>query len=122
MSFPHAWRPMIRSPARRLAVVAAASAPSARRPETGGEPKIYGDDPLVDRHRQPDEPSGSDAGRRARHAKSMLSELLAAAISGTDPCGAGLAGTTEDHIRYSWNYALLLAEGPTERALRRLRC
>ena len=29
----------------------------------------------------------------------------------------GSAGTTEDHIRYGWNYALLLAEGPSERAL-----
>ena len=29
----------------------------------------------------------------------------------------GTAGTTEDHLRYSWNYALLLAEGPTERSL-----
>jgi MoxR-like ATPase len=51
-------------------------------------------------------------------AKSMLSELLAAAISGRSTLVVqGSAGTTEDHIRYSWNYALLLAEGPSERAL-----
>lgn len=51
-------------------------------------------------------------------AKSMLSELLAAAISGKSTCTIqGTAGTTEDQIRYSWNYALLLAEGPSERAL-----
>lgn len=51
-------------------------------------------------------------------AKSMLSELLAAAISGTSAHTIqGTAGTTEDHIKYSWNYALLLAEGPTMRAL-----
>jgi MoxR-like ATPase len=51
-------------------------------------------------------------------AKSMLSELLAAAVSGTsDLVVQGSAGTTEDHIRYSWNYALLLAQGPSEAAL-----
>lgn len=51
-------------------------------------------------------------------AKSMLSELLAAAISGHSTCTIqGTAGTTEDQIKYSWNYALLLAEGPSPRAL-----
>jgi MoxR-like ATPase len=51
-------------------------------------------------------------------AKSMLSELLAAAISGTSALTIqGTAGTTEDQIKYSWNYALLLAEGPTRNAL-----
>jgi MoxR-like ATPase len=51
-------------------------------------------------------------------AKSMLSELLAVAISGrSNLVVQGSAGTTEDHVRYGWNYALLLAEGPSERAL-----
>jgi MoxR-like ATPase len=51
-------------------------------------------------------------------AKSLMSELLAAAISGDSTLIIqGSAGTTEDDIRYSWNYALLLAEGPTERAM-----
>ncbi|MBS2003565.1 MAG: AAA family ATPase [Candidatus Obscuribacterales bacterium] len=51
-------------------------------------------------------------------AKSMLSELLAAAISGSSNLTIqGTAGTTEDQIKYSWNYALLLAEGPTRKAL-----
>lgn len=51
-------------------------------------------------------------------AKTLLSELLAAAISGDSGLTIqGTAGTTEDQIRYTWNYALLLAEGPTERAL-----
>lgn len=51
-------------------------------------------------------------------AKSYLSELLAAAISHDSTLTIqGSAGTTEGNIRYSWNYALLLAEGPTERAL-----
>src|SRR4029079_19662420 len=51
-------------------------------------------------------------------AKSYLSELLAAAISGDSTLIIqGSAGTTEDAIKYSWNYAILLAEGPTDRAL-----
>ena len=51
-------------------------------------------------------------------AKSYLSELLAAAISGDSTLTIqGSAGTTDDNIKYSWNYALLLAEGPSERSL-----
>jgi MoxR-like ATPase len=51
-------------------------------------------------------------------AKSYLSELLAAAVSGDSTLTIqGSAGTTEDNIRYSWNYALLLAEGPTLNSL-----
>ena len=51
-------------------------------------------------------------------AKSYLSELLAAAISLDSTLTIqGSAGTTEDGMKYSWNYALLLAEGATERAL-----
>jgi MoxR-like ATPase len=51
-------------------------------------------------------------------AKSFLSELLAAAISGDSTLIIqGSAGTTEDNIKYSWNYALLLAEGPNDRSL-----
>ena len=51
-------------------------------------------------------------------AKSYLSELLAAAISGDSTLTIqGSAGTTEDNIKYSWNYALLLAEGPSERSM-----
>ncbi len=51
-------------------------------------------------------------------AKSWLSEHLSAAISGDSQLIVqGTAGTSEEHIRYSWNYALLLAEGPSERAL-----
>lgn len=51
-------------------------------------------------------------------AKSMLSELLSAAISGTsDLTIQGTAGSTEDQFRYSWNYGQLLASGPSEEAL-----
>lgn len=51
-------------------------------------------------------------------AKSYLSELLASAISGDSTLTIqGSAGTTEDNIRYSWNYALLVSEGPTDRSL-----
>lgn len=51
-------------------------------------------------------------------AKSWVGEHLAAAISGTSRLIIqGTAGTTEDQVKYAWNYALLLAEGPSERAL-----
>lgn len=51
-------------------------------------------------------------------AKSYLSELLAAAICRDSTLTIqGSAGTTEDNIKYSWNYALLVAEGPSERSL-----
>ncbi|QSQ12178.1 ATP-binding protein [Myxococcus landrumensis] len=51
-------------------------------------------------------------------AKSWLSEHLSAAISGTSALIVqGTAGTSEDHLKYSWNYALLLAKGPTPDAL-----
>ncbi|GAA2645632.1 ATP-binding protein [Paractinoplanes durhamensis] len=51
-------------------------------------------------------------------AKSLLSELLAAAVSGDSTLTIqGGAATTEDQIRYSWNYALLVAEGPSKRSL-----
>ncbi len=51
-------------------------------------------------------------------AKTFLSELLSAAISGISTNTVqGTAGTTEDMIKYSWNYALLLAKGPVQEAL-----
>jgi MoxR-like ATPase len=51
-------------------------------------------------------------------AKSLLSELLSAAIHGdSGKIIQGTAGTTEEQVRYSWNYAMLLANGPTKEAL-----
>lgn len=51
-------------------------------------------------------------------AKSWLSEHLAAAIcNDSQLLVQGTAGTTEEQIRYTWNYALLLAEGPSPKAL-----
>lgn len=51
-------------------------------------------------------------------AKSWVSEHLAAAISGNSASIVqGTAGTGEEAIRYGWNYAKLLAEGPSEKAL-----
>ena len=45
--------------------------------------------------------------------KSWLSEHLAAAISGCSTLTIqGTAGTTEDQIKYSWNVARVIAEGP----------
>jgi len=51
-------------------------------------------------------------------AKTWLSEHLAAAISGDSTLLVqGTAGTAEEAIRYGWNYARLIAEGPSEQAL-----
>lgn len=51
-------------------------------------------------------------------AKTWVSEHLAAAISGDSKLLIqGTAGTPEEAIRYGWNYAQLLAEGPTMKAL-----
>lgn len=51
-------------------------------------------------------------------AKSWLSEHLAAAINGdSTKVVQGTAGTTEEQIRYTWNYAMLIARGPSFDAL-----
>jgi MoxR-like ATPase len=89
------------------------------REELGVSRKFVGDDQLVERA------VVTLAGNRGLllvgepgTAKSMLSELLAAAISGDSTLTIqGTAGTTEDQIKYGWNYALLLAEGPSLRAM-----
>ncbi len=50
--------------------------------------------------------------------KSWVSEHLAAAISGDSTMLIqGTAGTDESAIRYGWNYALLLAKGPSTEAM-----
>ena len=51
-------------------------------------------------------------------AKTWLSEHLAAAISGDSTLLVqGTAGTSEEAVRYGWNYARLIAEGPTPAAM-----
>jgi len=51
-------------------------------------------------------------------AKSWLSEHLAAAVNGdSTKVVQGTAGTTEEQIRYSWNYAMLIAKGPSPEAM-----
>lgn len=51
-------------------------------------------------------------------AKSWVSEHLAAAISGDSTLLIqGTAGTSEEQIRYGWNYARLLADGPSRAAI-----
>jgi len=51
-------------------------------------------------------------------AKTWLSELLAAAISGDSTrLVQGTSGTVEEALKYGWNYARLLTEGPTEQAI-----
>ncbi|WP_433354581.1 ATP-binding protein [Microtetraspora malaysiensis] len=51
-------------------------------------------------------------------AKTWLSEHLAAAVCGDSTLLVqGTAGTAEEAVRYGWNYARLLAEGPSREAL-----
>src|SRR3954462_5758154 len=51
-------------------------------------------------------------------AKSWVSEHRAAGVSGDSTLiNQGTAGTSEESVRYGWNYARLLAEGPSEKAL-----
>lgn len=51
-------------------------------------------------------------------AKSWVSEHLAAAISGDSTrLIQGTAGTSEEQMRYGWNYAQLLSKGPSKEAL-----
>ncbi len=51
-------------------------------------------------------------------AKSWVSEHLSAAISGDSTLLIqGTAGTSEESMRYGWNYALLLSKGPSTDAL-----
>ncbi len=51
-------------------------------------------------------------------AKTWVSEHLSAAISGDSTLLVqGTAGTSEEAIRYGWNYARLLADGPSRAAL-----
>ncbi|MCM1991557.1 ATP-binding protein [Oceanirhabdus seepicola] len=81
--------------------------------------KFYGDDALIERC------IVTLAGNRGLMlvgepgtAKSMLSELLSAAISGdSSNTIQGTAGTTEDMVKYSWNYAMLLSNGPSRKSL-----
>ncbi len=77
--------------------------------------KFYGDDALVERA------IVTLASERALllvgepgTGKSWLSEHLAAAVAGDSTLTIqGTAGTTEDQIKYSWNIARVIAEGPT---------
>lgn len=91
-------------------------------PDGGGPDiarKIHGNDALVERA------IVTLAGQRGLMlvgepgtAKSLLSELLAAAISGDSKLTVqGGAGVVEEQIRYGWNYALLLRDGPGPEAL-----
>lgn len=51
-------------------------------------------------------------------AKSWVSEHLTAAVSGDSTLLVqGTAGTSEEQIRYGWNYARLLADGPSRAAI-----
>ena len=51
-------------------------------------------------------------------AKTWVAEHLSAAVSGDSTLLVqGTAGTSEESLRYGWNYAELLAKGPSAKAL-----
>lgn len=51
-------------------------------------------------------------------AKSWVSEHITAAITGNSGLVVqGTAGTSEESVRYGWNYALLLSKGPVPEAI-----
>lgn len=131
LRFLESWDPgrrpkAFRMTARAVVTFLVGSGGEALRPPKGSkakarviEPKFVGDRALIERC------VVTLVGERGLllvgepgTAKSMLSELLAAAISGTSALTVqGTAGTTEDQLRYGWNYALLLAKGPSAEAI-----
>ncbi|MEW2353880.1 AAA family ATPase [Spirillospora sp. NPDC029432] len=88
-------------------------------PERGVRRKFVGDPSLIDRALVALATSrGLMMVGEPGTAKSLLSELIAAAVSGDSTLTIqGGAATTEDQIKYSWNYALLVSEGPSNRSL-----
>ncbi len=81
--------------------------------------KFYGDDALVERAVVTlTSARGLILIGEPGTAKTMLSELFSAAIGGSSTLTIqGSAATTEDQIKYGWNYALLLDRGPCPEAL-----
>jgi MoxR-like ATPase len=116
---PPGWRLTPRAVVTFIAGSDGRPVKASRRDARVVEPKFVGERALIERC------VVTLAGERALllvgepgTAKSMLSELLAAAISGTSALTVqGTAGTTEDQLRYGWNYAMLLAQGPSAAAM-----
>jgi MoxR-like ATPase len=113
---PSAWK---LSPRSVLAYIVGTAKPlkltvAGKPTEVAITRKFFGDDSLVERA------IVTLASERALllvgepgTGKSWLSEHLAAAISGCSTLTIqGTAGTTEDQIKYSWNIARVIADGP----------